>query len=186
MRVFCYRAASTRAKTALMLAAALPDLDSLDLEAAKALLRAQREEYTATLSSRASEIAHLKLVVEKLQRMLFGAKSEKVLRQIEQLELKLEELEADGAAEKKPAPVSREDSAAAKPARRPLPERLPREVLKHLPDHEACPDCGGQLRPLGEDAAEMLEYVRACFKPGSPRTGLRSWGGRSSAMSAPS
>jgi transposase len=72
-----------------MLAAPLPDLDALDLEAAKALLIAQHQRYTATLSSRASEIERLQLLVEKLQRMLFGSKSEKVLRQIEQLELQL-------------------------------------------------------------------------------------------------
>jgi transposase len=34
----------------------------------------------------------------------------------------------------------------------------------HMSDHDACPDCGGRLREPGEDVAEMLEYVRACFK----------------------
>jgi transposase len=53
---------------------------------------------------------------------------------------------------------------AAKPFRRPLPEHLPREIHTHMPDHEACPDCGGRLRVLGEDVAEMLERVQACFK----------------------
>ena len=33
-----------------------------------------------------------------------------------------------------------------------------------MPGHESCPDCGGRLRELGEDVAEMLEYVRASFK----------------------
>jgi len=33
-----------------------------------------------------------------------------------------------------------------------------------MPDYEACPDCGGRLRVLGEDIAEMLEHVQACFK----------------------
>ena len=33
-----------------------------------------------------------------------------------------------------------------------------------MPEHDACPDCGGRLRELGEDVAEMLERVRACFK----------------------
>ena len=42
-----------------MFAASLPDLDSLDLEAAKALLIAQHESYTATLSSRSTEIERL-------------------------------------------------------------------------------------------------------------------------------
>src|SRR3984957_13988465 len=147
-----------------MFAAALPDLDSLDLEAAKALLIAQHKRYTATLTSRASEIERLVLLVEKLQRMLFGAKSEKVLRQIEQLEFQLEDLQAASAIEEAQAVAPAERPRSAKPFRRPLPEHLPREVHTHLPGHEGCPDCGGRLRELGEDVAEMLECVRACFK----------------------
>ncbi|MBS1823510.1 MAG: IS66 family transposase [Acidobacteria bacterium] len=146
-----------------MLTAPLPDLDSLDLEAAKALLIAQHKSYTATLTSRTSEIERLELLVDKLQRMLFGTKSEKVLRQIEQLELQLEELQAANAIEEKHT-ASFEQPVVAKPFRRPLPEHLPREVHTHRPDHDACPDCGGSLRELGQDTAEMLEYVRACFK----------------------
>jgi hypothetical protein len=146
-----------------MFAASLPDLDSLDLEAAKALLIAQHESYTATLSSRSTEIERLVLLVENLQRMLFGTKSEKVLRQIEQLELQLEELQADNAIEERAA-VASAARPMAKPFRRPLPEHLPREIHTHMPDHEACPDCGGRLRVLGEGVAEMLEHVRACFK----------------------
>src|SRR5665213_3036605 len=158
--------------TALMFSAlSLPDLDTMDHAALKALLLAQQdhyevqqEQYTATLTSRTGEIERLLLLVEKLQRMLFGARSEKVLRQIEQLELQLEELHVANAVEELQAVAPAERPAAAKPFRRPLPEHLPREVYTHLPNHEACPDCGGRLRELGEDAAEMLEYVRACFK----------------------
>jgi transposase len=147
-----------------MFAASLPDLDSLDLEAAKAMLIAQHQSYTATLSSRSTEVERLMLLVEKLQRMLFGRKSEKVLRQIEQLELQLEELQAANAIEEHAAAASVARPIATKPFRRPLPEHLPREIHTHMPDHEACPDCGGRLRVLGEDTAEMLEHVRACFK----------------------
>jgi hypothetical protein len=78
----------------------LPDLDIMDATALKAVVRAQHahskirhQQYIATLSSRASEIAHLKLLLDKLQRMLFGARSEKLVRQVAQLELQLEELE---------------------------------------------------------------------------------------------
>jgi len=152
----------------------LPDLDSLDHAALKAIIVAQvaqRETYTAqhqadtaALTSHASEIAHLKLLVAKLQRMLFGVKSEKVLHHIEQLELKLEELETESAAEDTEIARPSAQAPAAKPFRRPLPEHLPREIHTHLPNHEACPGCGGKLRALGEDVAEMLEYVRACFK----------------------
>jgi hypothetical protein len=147
-----------------MFAASLPNLDSLDLEAAKALLIVQHQSYTATLSSRSTEIERLMLLVEKLQRMLFGRKSEKVLRQIEQLELQLEELQAANAIEERAAAASVARPIATKPFRRPLPEHLPREIHTHMPDHEACPDCGGRLRVLGEDVAEMLEHVRASFK----------------------
>jgi len=145
-------------------ALSLPDLDALDAAALKAVILAQHETYTATLSSRATEIERLKLLVDKLKHMLFGRRSEKVLRQIEQLELQLEELSAADAIDEKRAAVKAERPAPAKPFRRPLPEHLPREIHTHAPGHEACPDCGGRLRELGEDVAEMLEYVRACFK----------------------
>lgn len=147
-----------------MIAAPLPDLEQLDLEAAKALLIAQHEIYVSNLGSRTGEIERLRLLVEKLQRMLFGTKSEKVLRQIEQLELQWEELRVSDAVEQHRAVASADKPAPAKPFRRPLPEHLPREVHTHLPDHDACPDCGGKLRELGEAAAEILEYVRASFK----------------------
>src|SRR6202022_2428276 len=54
--------------------------------------------------------------------------------------------------------------SAAKPARRPLPEHLPREVRKYPPKQKACSDCGGELKHLGEDVSEILEYVPARFK----------------------
>lgn len=144
---------------------ALPDLDALDPAALKAIIFSQRDQLRVRdekLSSHESEIEHLKLMVEKLRRMLFGAKSEKTARQIEQMELRLEELESAAVHERRSIPTAA--CEAAKPARRPLPEHLPREVHIHKPDHDACPDCGGALRPLGEDVAEVLEYVPASFK----------------------
>ena len=119
---------------------ALPDLDSLDLEAMKALVIAQHERYTRTLSSRATEIERLTLSVEKLKHMLFGRKSEKVLRQIEQLEFQIEDLQAASAIEEMQAPYAAEQPVPAKPFRRPLPEHLPREIHTHMPGHESCPD----------------------------------------------
>lgn len=73
----------------MVVARTLPDLDQLDAEALKALLRATHEQ----LLSHQDEIEHLKLLIAKLRRMQFGRKSEKIQQQIEQLELKLEELE---------------------------------------------------------------------------------------------
>ncbi len=156
----------------------LPDLDALDPAALKAVILAQHEQhqaqrdhfealherYTATLSSRATEIDRLMLLVEKLKHMLFGRKSEKVLCQIEQLEFQIEDLEVATAVEEIQAIPGLQRPVPAKPFRRPLPEHLPREILTHMPAHEACPDCGGRLRQLGEDVAEMLEYIRSSFK----------------------
>ncbi len=100
--------------------------------------------------------------------MQFGRKSEKLDRQIEQLELRLDELQAtqaeNTAASHTPAGVAPVASVAVKPVRRPLPEHLPREVRTYLPKQEACPDCGGELKHLGEDVSEILEYVPARFK----------------------
>lgn len=125
--------------TACMVAALLPDLDALDLQAAKVLLIEQHQRYTAALTSRTSEIERLVLRVQKLQRMLFGAKREKVLRQIDQLELQLEELQAANAIEESKAGAAAECPAPAGPFRRPLPEHLPREIHTHMPRHEAAP-----------------------------------------------
>ena len=115
------------------------------------------------LLSNNSEIEHLKLVIAKLRRMLFGAKSEQVEREIEQLELKLEEMEAIRA-ERAIAQRTSLNDDAGKPSRRPLPEHLPREVHTHIPSSDACPECGGELRKFGEDVSEMLEYVPSSFK----------------------
>jgi len=138
----------------------LPDLNLLPAEALKALVRAQHEQ----LLWRESEIEHLKLLIAKLQRMQFGRKSEKLARQIEQLELRLEDLQAKPAESKSAAttpPLL--ISIPAKPGRGPLPEHLPRQTQKHEPKESACPDCGGKLSKLGEDVSEVLEYVPASF-----------------------
>jgi hypothetical protein len=82
-----------------MVPASLPDLDRLDLEAMKALVIAKHSESIEQHKSDAELIEHLKLVIEKYRRMIFGRKSEKLTGQLEQLELRLEELETAHAAE---------------------------------------------------------------------------------------
>jgi transposase len=132
-------------------------LESLDVESLRALVLAQR-----------TEIENLNLLVLKLKRMHFGQRSEKLNADISQLELRLEELEAGQAAAEslsaQMAIIAVNERVAKKPARRPLPAELPREVETISPQQEACPDCGGMLRPLGEDVSEVLEYVPARFK----------------------
>ncbi len=156
----------------------LPNLDALHPSELKALTFSQQAEISSQrtqilsqheqLLSRDNEIEHLKLLIAKLRRMQFGRKSEKLDRQIEQLELQLDELQATQAenatglhAPTVGAPVA---NVAAKPTRKPLPEHLPREVRTYRPKQAACPDCGGKLKPLGEDVSEILEYMPARFK----------------------
>ena len=138
----------------------LPGLAALDNEALRALVLAQHAE----LLSRGTGIDNLKLLVLELKRMQFGRKSEKLDRQIEQLELRLEDLEAAPSTPPAPSAAPAAEPAPNKPARRPLPETLPRITRTHAPKHEVCPDCGGRLRPLGEDVSEMLEYVPGHFE----------------------
>jgi transposase len=152
-------------------------LATLDLPSDPDALRAfalacQAELKAAELSVqlRTLEIEKLKFQIAKLRRMQFGRSSERITRQIEQLELQLEELETGEAediakanAEGRPAPI-RERS---KPKRKPLPEHLPREEVIHEPEHGGaciCPACGGGMAKLGEDMTEVLDYVPGRFQ----------------------
>jgi transposase len=146
----------------------LPD----DIDALKALLLRRDGELQQlrdtvltlelALSVRTLEIEQLKLQLAKFKRMQFGRKSEKIDRKIEQLETRLEDLIAeDGAAEQKQpaAAIPRQKSA-----HQPLPSHLPREEHIIEPQEQACPQCGGHLKPLGEDVSEQLEMIEAAFK----------------------
>jgi len=149
----------------------LPDLNGLNPDELKALILAQHQNLVTqheALVSRETEIENLKLLILKLRRMQFGRKSEKLDHQIEQLELRLEDLEAAQTESALPEGENRRQTAAARmptrPARRPLPDHLPRETQTHEPEQASCPECGGTLRRLGEDVSEVLEFVPARFK----------------------
>jgi transposase len=133
----------------------LPD----DVESLKQLILEQR----ALLLSRQVEIDKLKVQLARLRRLHFGRSSEQLAHTIAQLELSLEELEASetmlaSAAHRQPPAVAPEV-----PVRRALPAHLPREEIVHTPSC-ICPECGGELRRLGEEVSEILERVPAQFK----------------------
>jgi transposase len=148
----------------------LPDALPDDIDALKALLLQRDGEMQQlrnivstleqALSVRALEIEQLKLQLAKLKRMQYGRKSEKLDRKIEQLETRLEDLVAEeGASEQQSPPTARR-----KPERQPLPEHLMREERVLEPPEQACSQCGGQLKPLGEDVSEQLEIIDSAFK----------------------
>ena len=99
-----------------MAAATAPDLSAFDIDALRAMVLEQH-----------AVIERLQTMIAHLRRMQFGRKSEKIDRQVEQLELELEELETAKAArldelERKLEPVKAAAVAAVrKPVRRPLP-----------------------------------------------------------------
>src|SRR5271169_7170330 len=119
---------------------------------------------------RTLEIEKLKFQIAKLRRMQFGRSSDRVTRQIEQLELRLEELEAGEAAaisqaasEDRPLPI-RERS---QPKRKKLPDHLPRQEVVHEPEDDGaciCPVCRGGMAKLGEDVTEVLDYIPGRFR----------------------
>jgi transposase len=157
------------------------DLSSLpdDIDALKAALIAARTEAAAEkacavaavaeLAQGRALIAHLNLEIEKLRRTIYGSRSERTARLLDQLELQLEEAEADAAEDElaaehtKPSTTVR-SFARKRAARKPFPDHLPRERVV-IPAPQSCPCCGSaKLSKLGEDVTETLEVIPRQWK----------------------
>ena len=146
-------------RAALLAAAAKAD----EVEAELALARAKNADDAAL-------IAQQKLEIAKLKRELYGPRSERSARLIEQMELELEDLgaaatEDEIAAERAAAKTAKLATFERKrPARQPFPAHLPRERVI-VPGITACPCCGGtRLRKLGETVTETLEVIPRQWK----------------------
>ena len=152
---------------------ALPD----DPAALRDMILAQQQKIAGMeAANRAYEalIQALQLTIARLKRQRYGSSSEKIEREIAQLELALEGLEMAGAASE-PTPETGEadsipDVAASEqrlPSRRRGKPRIsadaPRERIV-LDPGERCPDCGGALRLVAEDVAEILDFIAAKLK----------------------
>jgi transposase len=154
----------------------VPESLPSDLAAAHAMIIAERtarleaEAKLANAGAEAALIAYYKLEIEKLRRQLYGTRSERKARLLEQMELQLEELEATAtedelAAERAAAKTQTVQSFQRKrPSRKPFPDHLPRErVVIAAP--QSCPCCGSlKLSKLGEDITETLEVVPRQWK----------------------
>src|SRR5215207_1849954 len=161
------------------MAAAREDLPE-NVDALKATLLVERaraarvEAELAVIKAKASDddalIAHQRLQIEKLTRQLYGQRSERTVRLLDQMELTLEELESSAsedeiAAERAAAETTNVVAFTRKrPARQPFPEHLPRERVVE-PGPAACLCCGSaRLRKLGEDVTETLEVIPRQWK----------------------
>lgn len=157
-------------------ATALPDdvtaLKAALLEATARALQVEAE--LANARARASDdqatIAHQQLQIAKLQHQLYGQKSERAVRLLDQLALGFEELASSATADEIAAEqaAARTTNVAAftrkRPARQPFPEHLPRERVVE-PAPATCQCCGSaRLRKLGEDITETLEVVPRSWK----------------------
>jgi transposase/FtsZ-binding cell division protein ZapB len=122
----------------------------------------------ATIQLTALEIEKLKVQLARLRRMQFGQSSERLTREIEQLELRLEELEtveAEATSASVDAGVPPPAREKRRPKRLPLPDHLPRQEVVHAAPHaDGCGACGGTMSALGEDVTEVLEYVPGRFQ----------------------
>jgi transposase len=154
----------------------LPD----DIAALQAALIAERaraarvEAELAVAKAGASDdqalIAHQRLQIEKLTRQIYGQRSERTVRLLDQIELAFEELESSATEDEIAAEraVARTTNVLAftrkRPARQPFPEHLPRERVVE-PGPTKCLCCGSpRLRKLAEDITETLEVIPRQWK----------------------
>jgi len=154
------------------LAPTLPDDPAL-LKALIAALQAENAKISATLRAHDQLIQTLRLRIAKLKKQVFGQSSEKIEREIEQLELALEDLLIASAESETAVPDGALEAASFEPAeetagrpsrRRPrVSDSTPRE-RQELDPGSCCPDCGGDLRLVGEDVSEMLDLIAAQLK----------------------
>ena len=133
-----------------------------EAEAALAMAHAQNADDKALIASQKLEIA-------KLKRQIYGPRSERATRLIEQMELELEEAAAtatedDIAAEHAAAKTTVTSFVRKRPSRQPFPAHLPRERVV-VPGLTECPCCGGgRLRKLGETITETLDVIPRQWK----------------------
>ena len=137
----------------------LPEEDKLpeDYDALKAAFIEMR----AKVLGAEALIEHLRLVIAKMKRELYGPRSERSQRLLDQLELQLEDMIAEAGAAKAEAeranPVRGHQRRS--PTRRNFPDHLPRRRIVH-PAPSCCPCCGGdKLSKIGEDVTETLDVV---------------------------
>lgn len=138
--------------------ATTPDQLPEDSEALKAALLEAR----AKLSGAEALIEHLQLVIAKMKRAMFGPRSERSQRLLDQMELQLEELAAAAGEDEtkaEPARIQVQGFTRQKAVRRNFPADLPRRRIVHAAP-TSCPCCGGtKLSKIGEDITETLDVV---------------------------
>jgi transposase len=144
-------------------------LDLKNLPNDTVLLHQIITDLVATLTSKESELALLKA-------KLYGKSSEKLKKQVDELEQRIEDTESQIAQDlplgseandnddQKEPDANKDTKAKNKPRRQKPPEHLERTEVVLNPS-ATCPSCGGdKFRTLGSDTSEVLEYIPSSFK----------------------
>ena len=142
-----------------------------EAEERAAVAEAEASNAVAKVSDAEAQIASLKLMIEKLRHALFGQRSERKQRLLDQMELQLDELEASATEDELAAEQAATGTTQVKAftrrrrsGRKPFPEHLPRERVV-VPAPSACECCGSQkLSKIGEDITETLEVIPRQWK----------------------
>ncbi len=139
-------------------------------DARAALADAELALARAQLADDAATIARQNLEIAKLKRQIYGPRSERTARLLEQMELELEELEADATEDE----LAAEQAAARttsvvpftrkRPSRQPFPEHLPRERIVVPALTPATAAAARACRKLGETVTETLEVIPRQWK----------------------
>ncbi|MDI1251610.1 IS66 family transposase [Thermomonas sp.] len=153
-------------------------IHNLDAQQLRHLVRTLIAEAADTLASQQAEIgrkdreiAFKQAFIDKLthemavlKRLKFAAQSEAY--SAEQRSLLEEAIDTDLVAlaadieQAQPSPQTQDDKQ--KPKRQALPASLPRREIHHEPNSTTC-HCGCQLKRIGQDVAEKLDYVPGVF-----------------------
>jgi len=146
-----------------------PQDDLAALKAELAVARAEAARVRAINADLEARNALLELQNEKMRRALYGQRSERSRQLVVQMELTFEELEATATEDEALALLAAAKTSVTpferkRPARKPLPDHLPRERVV-IPAPCSCPACGGsRLSKLGEDVTETLEVIPRQWK----------------------
>jgi len=132
----------------------------------------QSQQHAVAIAAKDSDIQYSQTKIDKLthelatlKRWKFGRSSE--LLNAAQISLLDETLDADIAAieeelKELASPVKLEAAPRQQPKRAALPAGLPRVAIHHEPDSTTC-GCGCQLKRIGQDVSEKLDYTPGVF-----------------------
>ena len=146
-------------------------MDPEQLREALRVLAAEMAQKNEVIAQHEREAAFRQATIDKLihenavlKRLKFAAQSERF--SAEQRSLLEETLDADlqAVAEEieQHAPAGAAKPPRHQPKRQPLPANLPRREVRHEPQSTTCA-CGCQMKRIGQDVAEKLDYVPGVF-----------------------